>query len=69
YLPPPPRRVRGGPGGGIWFGRIFMLPHTLIGIGAAGYLLFLLFLILFSIRMRVAPWSLRLKFGTPGFGN
>ena len=41
-LPPPPRRVRAKLGGSIWFGRIFLLPHTLIGIGAAGYLLFLL---------------------------
>jgi len=45
YLPPPPRRVRLFPGASrvdYWFGRIFILPHTLIGIGALGYLLFLL---------------------------
>lgn len=42
FLPRPPRRVRGRLGGGIWFARIFMMPHTLIGIGAAGYLVFLL---------------------------
>jgi len=41
-LPWPPRRVRGKLGGVLWFGRIFMLPHTLIGIGAASYLLFML---------------------------
>jgi hypothetical protein len=28
--------------GEIWFGRIFILPHTIIGIGALGYLMFLL---------------------------
>jgi hypothetical protein len=32
-LPPPPRRVRGGPGLAIWFGRVFVLPHTLVGLG------------------------------------
>ena len=32
-LPPPPRRVRGGPGLVIWFGRVFILPHTLVGLG------------------------------------
>ncbi len=41
-LPQPPRRVRGRLGGGIWFIRLFILPHTLIGIGAAAYLGFLL---------------------------
>lgn len=44
-LPPPPRRVRVYPGvslAGIWFGRIFILPHTLIGIGVFGYFVFLL---------------------------
>jgi len=35
--------VRRNPGGKgeLWFGRIFILPHTLVGIGATGYLLFL----------------------------
>ena len=45
YLPPPPRRVRLAPGASRaadWFGRIFILPHTLVGIGALGYLLFLM---------------------------
>jgi hypothetical protein len=32
-LPPAPRLVRGGPGPGIWFARIFLLPHTLVGVG------------------------------------
>src|SRR5215472_10519475 len=32
-LPPPPRSVRGGVGCGVWFVRLFTLPHTLIGIG------------------------------------
>src|SRR4051794_36387760 len=31
-LPPPPRAVRGGDGCGIWFVRIFILPHCLVGI-------------------------------------
>jgi len=48
-LPPPPRRVRLESGGcGLWFGRIFILPHTLIGIGAIGYLLFLVLWALFG---------------------
>jgi hypothetical protein len=48
-LPPAPRRVRGGIGGReYWLGRIFILPHTLVGIGAAGYLLFLLLWRLFG---------------------
>jgi hypothetical protein len=36
--------VRGYAGGWgeIWFGRIFTLPHTLVGIGALGYLIFLI---------------------------
>ena len=40
-LPQPPRRVRGRLGGGLWFGRIFMLPHTLVGIGVIGFLIFM----------------------------
>ena len=27
--------------GALWFGRIFTLPHTIVGIGAVGYLVFL----------------------------
>src|SRR5215467_6590475 len=44
-LPPPPRRVKGWicGSGQMWFGRIFIMPHTLIGIGATGYWLFLWF--------------------------
>ena len=41
-LPPPPRQVHGRLGGSLWFGRIFIMPHVLIGIGGAGYLVFLL---------------------------
>jgi hypothetical protein len=40
-LPPPPRRVHGRLGK-LWFTRFFIMPHMLVGIGAAGYLLFLL---------------------------
>jgi len=42
-LPAPPRRVRGFlcGGGESWFGRLFTLPHTLIGLGATAYWLFL----------------------------
>lgn len=32
HLPAPPRSVRGGPGFTIWFMRIFMLPHLLVGV-------------------------------------
>ena len=41
-LPPTPRRVRGflSGGGEGWFGRLFTLPHTLIGIGATAHWLF-----------------------------
>jgi hypothetical protein len=51
YLPPAPRRVRVYPGvsrGEYWFGRIFILPHTIIGICAFGYLLFLLMWLVFG---------------------
>jgi len=41
-LPPPPRRVHGRLGGGLWFTRLFIMPHMLVGIGAIGYLVFLL---------------------------
>lgn len=34
--------------GGIWFGRIFILPHIIIGICALGYLMFLLMWRLFG---------------------
>lgn len=39
-MPPPPRTVRGKLGSGIWFGRIFIIPHTLIGIGILIYWIF-----------------------------
>jgi len=41
-LPPPPRRVRGKLGGGLWFVRLFTLPHMLVGFFVAAYLVFLL---------------------------
>jgi hypothetical protein len=47
-LPPPPREVYGRLGGGIWFTRIFIMPHLLVGIGAAGFLVFLLLWRLFG---------------------
>ena len=47
-LPPPPRRVRGQLGGSLWFTRIFILPHTLIGIGAIIYWLLLILSVLFG---------------------
>src|SRR5437867_3035224 len=31
-LPPPPREVHGGVGCAIWFVRLFILPHMLVGI-------------------------------------
>jgi len=39
HLPPPPRKVLGGPGVGVWVMRVFMLPHTVVGIGLIGALL------------------------------
>lgn len=45
-LPPPPRHVRGKLGGGLWFTRIFILPHQLIGIGAIVYWLLLILSVL-----------------------
>jgi hypothetical protein len=47
-LPPPPRRVHGRLGGGLWFTRIFIMPHMLVGIGAAGFLVFMLLWRLFG---------------------
>ena len=39
-LPPPPRKVRGGMGGvSIWLARLFITPHTFIGLGAIFYLI------------------------------
>jgi hypothetical protein len=35
-LPEPPRQVRGGVGGAIWFIRLFILPHMAVGICIAG---------------------------------
>jgi len=32
HFPPPPRRLRGGPGCGIWFLRLFILPHMCVGV-------------------------------------
>lgn len=50
-LPPAPRRVRTSIGyaAQLWLGRIFVLPHTLIGIGALGYWVFLLLWGLFGM--------------------
>ena len=42
-LPPPPRRVHGWLGGGLWFPRIFIMPHMLIGIGAGWLSLYSLY--------------------------
>ena len=38
-LPPPPRKVRGHVGWGVWFLRIFVLPHTCLGIMIVGIVL------------------------------
>jgi hypothetical protein len=37
-LPPPPRHVSGGAGCAIWFGRLFILPHTIVGLFLLGHL-------------------------------
>lgn len=50
-LPPPPRHVHGRLGGSLWFTRIFLMPHMLIGIGGAGYLVFLLLWRLFGVDL------------------
>jgi hypothetical protein len=53
-LPSPPRRVRGllAGGGEGWLGRIFILPHTLVGVGAAGFWIFLLLANLFGTDLQ-----------------
>ena len=38
-LPPPPRTVHGGPGFGVWFARLFIMPHLCCGIGLLGFVL------------------------------
>lgn len=40
-LPPPPRATRRkmSYGAGLWFGRLFIVPHTLVGVGLALYVL------------------------------
>jgi len=50
-LPEPPRRVRGllAGGGQAWFGRIFTLPHAMVGIGSLGYLVLTSLWILFGM--------------------
>ncbi len=47
-LPEPPRSVRGGGGCGLWFLRLFILPHTLVGIGVIGLALASAILALFG---------------------
>jgi Protein of unknown function (DUF3592) len=53
-LPEPPRRLRRRPGrgcgplAGLWFVRLFILPHTLVGIALAGAAGFGLFVWLFG---------------------
>lgn len=44
-FPAPPRNVHGWAGWGVWFGRLFLLPHVCIG---AGLLLFLPFVIVWA---------------------
>ena len=52
-LPPPPRRVRGTPGGlsQLWFPRIFILPHTAVGIGATCWWIFGLLWVMFAANI------------------
>ena len=47
-FPLAPRQIQGGPGGSIWFTRIFILPHTLVGLGAFFVWLFVWLWILFG---------------------
>jgi hypothetical protein len=35
-LPMPPRQVHGGVGCGVWFARLFILPHMCVGVGLIG---------------------------------
>jgi hypothetical protein len=39
HLPPPPRKVHGGFGCGLWFGRLFIMPHMCVGVAMAGRLI------------------------------
>lgn len=47
-LPAPPRSVRGGPGFGIWFIRIFILPHMMVGVVLICQSLLLVLTVLFG---------------------
>ncbi len=47
-FPLPPRAVKGGPGASIWFTRLFLLPHTLVGISAFFVWIFVWLWILFG---------------------
>ncbi|TMQ30495.1 MAG: hypothetical protein E6K70_24080 [Planctomycetota bacterium] len=73
-LPEPPRRLRRRPGRGcgplvgLWFVRLFILPHTLIGIALAGAAAFGLFVWLFGADIPGRITSLDVARGRKG-GN
>jgi hypothetical protein len=50
-LPAPPRRVRGKLGCGVWFVRLFTLPHVLAGVGVTGYFLLVVLWQLFGTNV------------------
>lgn len=51
-LPPPPRRVTGSPGASIWFGRVLLLPHTLVGLGSVVAVIVVVLWSLFGVVSR-----------------
>jgi len=52
-LPPAPRAVNGGPGLG-WLSRLFILPHALVGLGLAVFVVLLMLWSLFGTNMQGA---------------
>ena len=65
-LPPPPRKVHGGGGFGLWFIRLFILPHMCVGVGMVGFLVLNLLVAAFGTGASAVVTHLHTSRGNKG---
>jgi len=65
-LPPPPRKVRGGVVCGLWFIRLFIMPHVCAGVFMAGRLILTVLVAIFGTDIMAKVTEMHTSRGSKG---